>query len=177
MAGFNNLGGGGFPQSGAPGFQIAPPRVNPVVGRGTLNLRSIPQFSGGSAGFLNNDVNVAQSRLDTSPEHQANIYMSQMGLSPTRQSYPGQTASDPYGFSSQDYLDINRFQSNPMNPEWSRNYQSIVARLRDNVGTVPGFNQGESNRFYNDLPIHLGQQFGFAPHLANWILQPGVPGA
>jgi hypothetical protein len=73
----------GFAQAGSPGFQISPPRINPMIGPGHLRLGGISRNTGGGAGFLNNEVASAMSQIDTSPQHQANVYLAQMGLGRT----------------------------------------------------------------------------------------------
>lgn len=151
-------------------------------------MLGIPQFTGGTAGFMNPEASVGQSRLDTSPEHQANIYMKQMGFSQGDSGYRDDynASGDPYGFGAEDWNDIKRFASNPMDPVFSKNYQGLVSSMRNNMGRVGGFNGAYANpgdynefqRFTNDLPMNIANGFNILPpsSLQNWIFGPGIPG-
>lgn len=169
----------GFSQYGSPGFSIAPPRITPRVGSDKLSMGGLSSNTGGQAGFLGNDVNIAASKLDTSPEHMANVYMSQHGLDVGNRGYgvDRNVSGDSYGFAPQDWIDTKRFLGNPANSDYARNYQGLIGRLRQNIGGLSGFNAGEFDRFTNDLPINVGTQFGILPPTAmqNWQTWNNVP--
>jgi hypothetical protein len=90
--------------------------------------------------------------------------------------YRSNTASDPYGFAPQDWIDVNRFVSNPLNSDWAKSYQMLIKRIQSTLGNVPGMTGDESSRFYNDLPINIGQRYNILPPMQNWPFLPGVPG-
>lgn len=170
----------GFAQSGSPGFSVSPPRINPVVGSNRLQLLGIPQYAGGQAGYINPESSVGSSRLDTSPEHMANIFLAQQGLLPKSTNSSRGPSEDPYGLGANDWLDVRKFTGNTLDPKLSSNYQNLIGRLRATIGgSLPGFSNEQFNRFTNDLPIRTGLDFGVLPPmtLQGWPYWPGVPGS
>lgn len=165
MAGFSNIG--------EPGYRIAPPIVSPESGsQGYLGIGINRPVRDVSPYFNPSQYRMPDS-ADASQQHQANVYMSQMGVGDTGQQR-NQGLAD-YGFSPEDWANINRYLSNPQNPQNVAGYMNIRNRLQGVAGQNQQFSTwlpSQRDQWATDFPIRMASGFNTVPPpvLQNWGL-------
>jgi hypothetical protein len=156
MAGFSNIG--------EPGYQLSPSIVGPSTGgQGYAGIsvnrptRQVsPYFSPGQYQMPN--------AADTSAEHRANVFMAQNGVGDTyQQRTPGLA---DYGFSAEDWANVNRYMTNPQNPQNVQGYMNIRNRLNVLAMNSPQFSTWlpeQKGQFATDFPIRMAAGYGLVP--------------
>jgi hypothetical protein len=164
----------GFSQIGGPNvsYGINPPTLsNPIsspAGYLPLQLSGRPTKQ---AGFYDTADSYA-SGADTSPWHQANVYMKRMGMGDQLGSNIAPNLPQ-YGLSYNDWQDVNRFASNPLSQQNVDAYQGITNRFGNMLNQNPQFgmwNPQERTQFATDAPLRLGAGYNVIPPpiLQNW---------
>ncbi|SRR6266576_4272796 len=163
----------GFSQVGEPNYAINPPSLSsPYGSSGYLGL-PVSRARRNYSPYFNNPNEGYNPGAENTAQHQANVYMSQMGMGNV--GAPEQTGYSNYGFSPEDWANINRFLSNPQNQSNVTNYNNITGRLGQNMQTNPTFANWlpeQKQQFQIDAPIRLASGFQNvpAPILQNWGL-------
>lgn len=165
MAGFSNIG--------EAGYQIAPPTLGPQLGSTGYVPINIPHPIRNYAGYFQPSQYQMGNSADTSAQHEANVYMGQSGIGQTGQNIPAGLPN--YGFSAEDWVNINKFLSNPLSQENTTNYNAIVNRLKNvaNTGSqFAGWTPTQRQQWATDFPQRISSGFGTvpAPILQNWGL-------
>jgi len=165
MAGFSNIG--------EPGYQLSPSIVGPATGGTGYAGLSINRPTREVSPYFNPNQYQMPGQADNSAQHQANVYMGQMGLGETgQQRTPGLA---DYGFSAEDWNNINRYMSNPQNPQNVAGYMNIRNRLQGQANINPQFSTWlpeQRTQWATDFPIRMGAGYGTIPPpiLQNWGL-------
>jgi hypothetical protein len=170
----------GFAQIGEPGFRISPPLLGASAGStGYLGL-PISRPRRGYASFYDPTQYSYNTGADTSQEHSANVYLKQMGIGDL---YSQQDQTLPqYGFSAEDWTNLNRYLSNPLDQNNVNSYMGLVNRTNQNINQNPGFSRYTPDmraQFARDMPIRVGAGYNIPPPavLQNWALPyPSIPG-
>lgn len=166
MAGFANIG--------EPGYRLSPGLVGPQSGSPGFAGVSIPRVPRVNSPYLNPSMYNLGVGSDTSAEHQGNVYMAQMGLPETGQQRTAGLAD--YGFSAEDWANINRYLTNPQNVGNVQNYMNIRNRLQGQANTNPQMGSWlpeQRTQWATDFPIRMASGYGTVPPpvLQQW----GIP--
>jgi hypothetical protein len=154
----------GFSSFGESGYQLSPPMLGGSQGPGGYLGLSIIRPRRGYASYMDPSQYSYNPGADDSEQHKANVYMQQQGL--------GQMGGqfDPtmpnYGFTPEDWNNVNRYISNPQNAQNTQNYLGITNRVSQNVNSNPqmaSWLQPQKDQFSRDFPQRLGSAYNTLP--------------
>lgn len=165
MAGFANIG--------EQGYQLSPSLVGPQSGSSGYTGIGINRPTREYSPYFSPNQYRMSDAADNSGQHQANVYMSQMGVGETgQQRTPGLA---DYGFSAEDWANVQRYMSNPQNPTNVQGYMNIRNRLQTQANTNPQFSTwlpSQRTQWATDFPIRVASGYNLVPPpvLQNWGL-------
>lgn len=165
MAGFANIG--------EPNYRLSPSIVGPQVGSQGFAGINIPRQTREYSPYFNPQQYRMPNSADTSGQHEANVYMAQMGMPETGQQRNAGLAD--YGFSAEDWANVNRYLSNPQSPQNVAGYMNIRNRLQNQADTNPQFGTWlpeQRQQWATDFPLRMASGFSLVPPpiLQQWPL-------